>query len=195
MATSADPAADAAEAAAAAGPPGDPAGPAAAVAERDGRERAAGWAGNYVKGVVTTLVIIGAERLSAEPKASKATAAVVLGVVAMWLAHLFADLVADWVRGDRFSVRFVWWRAWSSWAVLASAVPATAVMLAAGAGAWSTSSGLAAATWVGLAGLTLIAVWTAIFSPRAVRFRVAYAVGMVVVGWLIVGLEVWAKSF
>jgi len=168
---------------------------AATPAVPDRRERQAGWAGSYVKGVVTTLVVVGAERLSDEPKAAKATAAIVLGVVAMWLAHGFADLVSDWVRGDAFTVRFVWRRAWSSWAVLAAAVPAAAVMVAAGAGAWSTSTGLWAALGVGLAGLTLIAVWTAVFSPRPARARLAYAVGMVVVGWLIVVLEVFAKSF
>jgi len=148
-----------------------------------------------VTGIVAAMVVTGVELSKSESNAAQATAAIVGGVGAAWLARASSGLVADWTDGRRPTPRSVA-RQWAvSWQIVLGAVPATVALVVAGAGAYSTNTGLWAAQWAGIGVLALVGVVTAVRSKERAVWKVGYVVALVAVGWLMVGLQLVVKQF
>jgi hypothetical protein len=82
-----------------------------------------------------------------------------------------------------------------SWPVVASGLPAAAVMLLTAAGAWSVATGLSVAQGLGVAILFAAGLVTARLAGEAARSRqLVYVLALPCVGLVIVGLEVAAHN-
>lgn len=166
--------------------------PARADQRAQGRTERAEWLGEYVYGVIGTLVALGTLSFRADVDPVSACGNVFVGAVAVWLAHAVAGVMADWARQEPISARLVAHRLRHSWPILSAALPAAAILLLSSAGVWPEITGL----WVsdGVAVLTLagIGIWVAAGSREPLARRVVYVAALVGVGALIVGLELAA---
>jgi hypothetical protein len=151
------------------------------------------WYRDYVYGTIATLVAIGGLTFEYRPDPLSAGGVVIVGAVAIWLAHAVSHLVADWAAQEQpFTVRTVLARLRQSSPIVSAAIPATAVVALSWTGIWSVSTGLWVGEGVGVVALAAVGVLTAGGSQRAPGLRILYVVVLVVVGLFIVGLEVGA---
>jgi len=150
------------------------------------------WLGEYVYGVIGTLVALGTLSFRPDVDPISACGNVFVGAAAVWLAHAAARLVADWARGEPLDLRLVVHRLRHTWPILSAALPAAAILLLSSAGLWPEITGL----WVsdGVAVLTLagVGIWVAAGSSEPPLRRIGYVVALVGAGGLIVGLELAA---
>lgn len=171
--------------------PGEPA-PAGRGLRTGARPARAEWLAEYVYGVIGTLVALGTLSFRSDVDPISACGNVLVGAIAVWLAHAVAQLVADWARQEPIRLGLVVHRLRHTWPILSAALPASAILLLSSAGFWPELTGL----WVsdGVAVLTLagIGMWVAAGSSEPPLRRVAYVVALVGVGGLIVGLELAA---
>ena len=150
------------------------------------------WAREYVYGTISTLVAIGGLTFERNPDMVSVGWVVVVGAVAIAMAHTISNLVVDWAHEERpFGVRTVLLRLRQSWPILSAAIPATIVTAISRSGLWSTSDSLWIAEGVGVAALAVVGVITA-GRTRTRRRRVQYVVALVAVGLMIVVLELAA---
>jgi hypothetical protein len=157
--------------------------------------RAVEWYREYVYGTIATLVAIGALTFDRRPDQLTADAVIVVGAVAIWLAHTLSHLVADWALQEApFSTGTVVARLRQSWPILAAALPAVAVLALSWSVDWTALSGLWIAEGVGVAALAVVGVLTAGDRRRSLTVRVAYVVALVTTGLVIVGLELLAHA-
>ena len=148
------------------------------------------WLSDYVYGSISTLVAISGLTFEAKPEALTTAGVVVIGAVAIWLAHALSRLVTtrSWqhlvlkrsdVRGQLIG----------SWPIVAAAIPATVIFTLAGVHLWKVTTAFVLAEIVGVLGLAIVGIGTAGGRERPLARRILYVVGLVGVGIMIVGLE------
>jgi hypothetical protein len=145
----------------------------------------------FVYGTITALVVVGA--LDGEQLGSPRSATVVVigTAIATWLAHAFAAVIGVHVRerrplkGHEIAHKFR-----TSWRIVTAAVPATAVLILADAGAMELRTALAVATALGVLQLIGVAVLAARRSGFTVLGVVTYAATATIIGLVIVAIEI-----
>jgi hypothetical protein len=147
------------------------------------------WLADYVYGTISTLVAIAGLTFETNPGALTTAGVVVVGAVAIWLAHTLSRLVAmrSW-RHLTLSLVDVRAQLQGSWSILAAAIPATIVFTLAGLGLFEVRTAFVVAEVVGVLALAVVGIGTAGAELPAGR-RVLYVVGLVAVGVMIVLLE------
>ena len=180
-------------------PPTDAAGP-GAPAHADDQVVAAGtdphdersvvWLADYVYGTISTLVAIAGLTFETNPGALTTAGVVVVGAVAIWLAHGLSQLVIlrSWQNLElrRREVREELQR---SWTIVTAAVPASIIFTLAGAGLWTVKTAFTLAEIVGVLALAVVGYGTAGRRGQPLGRRTLYIGGLVLVGVLIVLLE------
>jgi hypothetical protein len=148
------------------------------------------WLSDYVYGTITTLVAISGLTFESHPEALTSAAVVVIGAVAIWLAHTLSRLVTtrSWqhLTLKRSDVRA---QLLGSWSIVAAAIPATVIFTLSGLHLWKVTTAFIVAEAVGLLGLAVVGIGTAGGRERPLIRRMLYVVGLVTVGVMIVALE------
>jgi hypothetical protein len=155
--------------------------------------KAVAWLAAYVYGTIATLVAIGGLAFEKHLNAVSATGVIVVGAIAIWLAHAVSNLVAQGPR-DGADVRpsDVMAQLRSSWPIVSAALPAAVVMIIAAFGVWTASTGLVIDEVIGVVALAAVGIATAGGAQRSPARRVVYVASLTAVGLAIVGLEVAA---
>jgi len=152
-------------------------------------ERVSNWLADYIYGTIATVVAILGLSLESHPDALSAGAVIIVGAIAIWLAHGVSQLVAERNRRTGpIPVADIVAAFRSSWPIVSAAVPATIVMLLAEVGVYSTSTGLLIAQAIGVLALAVVGIVTA-EPERPVLRRIAYVMLITGVGVLIVLME------
>jgi hypothetical protein len=154
-------------------------------------DRSGLWLALYVYGTISTLVAIAGLTFETNPGALTAAGVVVVGAVAIWLAHTLSRLVVlrSWQQLElhwadvRRELR-------GSWSILTAAIPATLIFILAGLGLWKVKwTAFTLAEIVGVLALAVVGWGTAGGRGRPLGRRLLYVGGLVLVGVLIVLLE------
>lgn len=145
---------------------------------------------NYVYGTISTLVAIAGLTFEPSPEALTSAGVVVVGAVAIWLAHALSQLVTlhAW-KELQLSRADVGHELRSSWPIVSAALPATIAFILAGTGLWSVKHAFTVAEAVGVLALAVVGIGTAGTRDHPLGRRLLYAVGLVLVGVTIVLLE------
>jgi NADH:ubiquinone oxidoreductase subunit 6 (subunit J) len=148
------------------------------------------WLAEYVYGTITTLVAIAGITFEKNPEALTTAGVVVVGAVAIWLAHGLSRVVTlhSW-RELQLTRSDVGNELRGSWPIVSAALPATIVFTLAGVHLWPMRSALVLAETVGVLALAVVGMGTAGSRGRSLGRRVLYTVGLISVGALIVLLE------
>ena len=148
------------------------------------------WLSGYVYGTISTLVAIAGLTFENTPGALTAAGVVIVGAVAIWLAHALSALVtmhswrrlvmtwadvADELRG--------------SWSIISAAIPAIIIFVLADQGVWSVRHAFVIAEVVGVLALAVVGIGTAGGPDRPAGRRIFYIFALVLVGVFIVVLE------
>lgn len=153
-------------------------------------ERAVYWFSDYVYGSISTLVAIAGLTFETNPGALTTAGVVVVGAIAIWLAHTLSRLVTmrSWQRLSltRADVRF---ELLKTWPILAAAIPATIVFVLSGLHLFEVKTAFTVAEVVGVLGLAVVGVGTVGGSEQPLGRRILYVAGLVGVGVMIVLLE------
>ena len=155
-----------------------------------GSHSRAGWLSDYVYGTIATLVAMLGLTFEAHPNALSACGVIVVGALAIWMAHAVSELVG--IRARHHQV--LPWRLMvaefrGSWSIVAAAAPGTFVMALAAFGLFRATTGLKLAEVVGVASLAVVGIGTAAVSGVS-RWRQAfYVIAVTGVGVFIVLLE------
>jgi hypothetical protein len=153
--------------------------------------KAVTWLAAYVYGTIATLVAIGALVFERHPNAVSATGVIVVGAIAIWLAHAVSNLVGRRARdGGDLHPSDVMAELRSSWPIVSAALPGAVVMIFAALGAWTASTGLVIDEVIGVVALAAVGVATAGGAQRSRARRFVYVASLTAVGMAIVGLEV-----
>ncbi len=156
----------------------------------DRRDRSVVWLADYVYGTISTLVAIAGLTFEKKPDALTSAGVVVVGAVAIWLAHGLSQLVIlrSWqnleLRRDE-----VLGELRGSWTIVTAAIPATFIFILADLGLWTVKTAFILAEIVGVLALAVVGFGTAGGRGRPVGRRILYIGGLVLVGVLIVMLE------
>lgn len=161
------------------------------LVEEGGRgDRSVVWLADYVYGTISTLVAIAGLTFEVNPGALTTAGVVVVGAVAIWLAHGLSRLVIlrRWQNLELHAadVRRV---LQGSWTIVVAAVPGTFIFMLAGLHVWSVKTAFTLAEVVGVLALAVVGYGTAGGKGRPLGRRLLYIGGMVMVGVLIVLLE------
>ncbi len=149
------------------------------------------WLAAYVYGTIATLVAIGGLAFEARLNAVSATGVIVVGAIAIWLAHAVSNLVARRAReGADLQRADVAAELRNSWPIVSAALPAAVVMILAALGAWTAETGLVIDEVIGVLALAGVGIATAGGARRSVGRRILYVTVLTAVGLAIVGLEV-----
>jgi hypothetical protein len=148
------------------------------------------WFADYIYGSISTLVAIAGLTFETNPGALTTAGVVVVGAVAIWLAHTLSRLVTmrSWQQLS-LSCADVRAKLQDSWAIVAAAFPATVVFVLAGAGLFEVKTAFTVAEVVGVLGLAAVGIGTVGGRERPVGRRLLYVGGLVSVGVVIVLLE------
>jgi len=161
--------------------------------QAQGPPKAATWLAAYVYGTIATLVAIGGLEFEKHLNAVSATGVIVVGAIAIWLAHTVSHLVARRARdGADLNVADVMAELRSSWPIVSAALPGAVVMIIAAFGAWTASTGLVIDEVIGVVALAAVGIATAGGAQRSLARRFVYVASLTAVGLAIVGLEVGA---
>ncbi len=152
--------------------------------------KAVNWLAHYVYGTIATLVAIAGLTFETNPGELTTASVVIIGALAIWMAHTLSVLVSR--RSDdqlELSVGDVMAELRDSWAIVTAALPATVVFILAGLHVWSMHTAFVLADVVGVLALAVVGIGTAGGRERPLFRRIAYVVGIVLVGVAIVLLE------
>jgi hypothetical protein len=158
--------------------------------EEHGHDRSVHWLADYVYGTISTLVAIAGLTFETNPGALTTAGVVVVGAVAIWLAHCLSRLVImpDW-RNLALKPAEVWGELRRSWSIVSAALPATVIFVLAGLHLWKVKTAFTVAEVVGVLALAVVAIGTTGGTNRSVWRRVAFVAGLVSIGVTIVLLE------
>jgi hypothetical protein len=167
-----------------------PGGDKAAGGDDERHDRSVVWLADYVYGTISTLVAIAGLTFEKNPGALTTAGVVVVGAVAIWLAHALSQLVIlrSW-QSLELRLADVWGVLRGSWSIVSAAIPATIIFVLAGLHFWTVRRAFALADVVGVLALAVIGAATAGSRDRPLPRRIVYVGGMVLVGVLIVLLE------
>ncbi len=148
------------------------------------------WLADYIYGTISTLVAIAGLTFENNPDALTTAGVVVVGAVAIWLAHSLSQLVTtrSWQRLELQKADVVR-ELRGSWSIVSAALPATLVIILAGLHLWTVKTAFTLAEVVGVLALAVVGIGTAGSRDRRLVKRAAYVLGLVLVGASIVGLE------
>ena len=156
----------------------------------DHHDRSVVWLADYVYGTISTLVAIAGLTFETNPHALNTAGVVVVGAVAIWLAHGLSQLVIlrSWQNLElrRSDVRA---ELRGSWAIVTAAIPATIILTLAGLHLWTVKTAFVLAEIVGVLALAVVGFGTAGGRGRPMGRRLLYIGGLALVGVLIVMLE------
>ncbi len=148
------------------------------------------WLADYVYGTIATLIAVAGLTFESHPGELTTAGVVIVSAVAIWLAHTLSRIVTrrSW---QHLEVHWtdVWAELRSSWSIVAAAVPATVVFVLAGLHVWSIRAAFGIAEAIGVLALAVVGIGTVGGSDRPLGRRIAYVVGLVMVGVVIVLLE------
>lgn len=148
------------------------------------------WLAHYVYGTIATLVAIAGLTFESNPGELTTALVVIIGAVAIWLAHALSQLVSRRsAEHVQISARDVVVELRSTWSIVSAAIPATVIFVMAGLGVWSISTAFLLADIVGVAALAVVGIATAGGRDRPIHRRITYVVSVVGVGVAIVLLE------
>jgi hypothetical protein len=153
-------------------------------------DRSVVWLADYVYGTISTLVAIAGLTFEAHPEALTSAGVVVVGAVAIWLAHGLSQLVIlrSWqsleLRRSDVAAELR-----GSWTIVVAAIPATIIFILSGAGLWNVKTAFTLAEIVGVLALAVVGFGTAGGRDRPLGRRLLYIGGLVLIGVLIVLLE------
>ena len=124
------------------------------------------------------------------PGALTTAGVVVVGAVAIWLAHALSQLVTmrSW-QNLQLSPSDVGHELRDSWTIVSAAIPATIVFVLAGLHLWTVKTAFTIAEVVGVLALAVVGAGTAGNSKQPLRLRILYVVMLVLVGVFIVLFE------
>jgi type IV secretory pathway VirB2 component (pilin) len=144
---------------------------------------------DYVYGSISTLVAIAGLTFETNPGALTTAGVVVVGALAIWLAHSLSRMVIrpSWMQ-LHLTVADVIVDLRRSWPIVSAAIPATVIFTLAGIHVFSVRTAFALAEIVGVLALAVVGVGTTAGSGLSLR-RVLYVVGLVSVGVTIVLFE------
>lgn len=148
------------------------------------------WLADYVYGTISTLVAIAGLTFETNPGALTTAGVVVVGAVAIWLAHALSQLVTlrSWQQ-LRLQPSDVASKLRGSWSILSAAFPATVVFILAGFDLWTVKTAFWVAEGVGVLALAVVGFGTAGGADRPMIRRILYVAALVGVGVAIVLLE------
>ena len=148
------------------------------------------WLADYVYGTIATLVAIAGLTFEKNPGELTTAGVVVVGAVAIWLAHALSQLVTrrSWNHLE-LTAADVAGELRRSWSIVSAAIPATVIFCLAGAHVFTMHTAFTLAEVVGVLALAVVGVGTVGGGQRPLGRRLAYVVGLVLVGVLIVLLE------
>jgi len=148
------------------------------------------WLADYVYGTIATLVAIAGLTFESNPGELTTAGVVIVGAVAIWMAHTLSRLVSKRSQGHlQLTAADVLGEARNSWSIVTAAIPATVIFVLAGAHLWSIHTAFVLADIVGVLALAVVGVGTAGGSDRPLPRRISYVVAVVMVGVAIVLLE------
>ena len=155
-----------------------------------GHPAAVHWLSDYVYGTIATLVAIAGLTFETNPGELSTAGVVIVGAVAIWFAHTLSRLVSIRSQGHlELTTRHVLAELRGSWSIVTAAIPATVVFILAALHLWSMHAAFMIADVVGVAALAVVGIGTAGGRDRPLVRRIAYVVGLVLVGVAIVLLE------
>lgn len=148
------------------------------------------WLADYVYGTISTLIAVAGLTFETNPEALRTAGVVVVGAVAIWLAHALSRLVTtgDW-RHLQLTPADIASELRGSWSILSAAIPATFIFLLAGLGVWTVTTAFAITDVVGVASLAVVGIGTAGGRGGSLGRRILYVGALVAVGITIVALE------
>ncbi len=153
-------------------------------------DRSVEWLADYVYGTISTLVAISGLTFEINPGALTTAGVVVVGAVAIWLAHALSQLVTvrAW-RELQLTSADVSSELRGSWPIVSAAIPATIIFILAGAHLFKVKTAFTVAEIVGVLALAVVGIGTAGGRSRPLGRRILYIGSLVSVGVLIVLLE------
>jgi hypothetical protein len=145
---------------------------------------------DYVYGTISTLVAIAGLTFETNPGALTTAGVVVVGAVAIWLAHALSRLVilSSW-QSLRLRMGDVVHDLRGSWSIVSAAIPATLVFTLAGIHLWTVRTAFALAEIIGVLALAVVGIGTTAGNRRTLARRALYVAGLVGVGVTIVLFE------
>lgn len=158
--------------------------------ETAGERSSTHWLADYVYGSISTLVAIAGLTFETNPGALTTAGVVVVGALAIWLAHTLSRMVIrpSWHRLE-LSTSEVIGDLRRSWPIVSAALPATVIFTLAGIHLWTVPTAFVLADAVGVLALAVVGIGTTAGSGRSTMRRVLYVVGLVSVGVGIVLFE------
>jgi hypothetical protein len=148
------------------------------------------WLADYVYGTISTLVALAGLTYETNPHALNSAGVVVVGAVAIWLAHAVSRLVMtqSWQRLT-VTRADVYHQLAGTWSIVVAAVPATLIFVLAGAGLYEVKTAFTLAEAVGVLSLAMVGIGTTGDRGLPLGRRLLYVAGLVTVGVLIVAFE------
>ena len=154
------------------------------------QERSVHWLADYVYGTISTLVAVAGLTFETHPQALTTAGVIVVGAVAIWLAHTLSRVV---VKPSWRELRVGWadLRAEleGSWPIVSAALPAVLIFALAGLGIWSVHVAFVLTDVIGVLALAVVGVGTAGSRGGFTLRRTLYVTALVAVGAAIVILE------
>jgi hypothetical protein len=161
-----------------------------AVETDEQHDRSVGWLADYVYGTISTLVALAGLTFETNPGALTTAGVVVVGAVAIWLAHGLSRLVIlrTW-QNLELHPSDVSRVLQGSWTIVVAAVPGALIFVLAALHVWSVRTAFTVAEAVGVLALAVVGSGTVGGQGRPLGRRLVYIGGLVMVGVLIVLLE------
>jgi hypothetical protein len=155
-----------------------------------GEARPVQWLADYVYGTISTLVAIAGLTFETNPGALTTAGVVVVGAVAIWLAHTLSRLVilSSW-HSLSLNAAQVAHDLRGSWSIVSAAIPTTLIFTLAGLHLWTVRTAFALAEIVGVLALAVVGIGTTSGQGRTLLRRAFYVAGLVGVGVTIVLFE------
>ena len=145
----------------------------------------------FVYGTITALVVISALNAKTPPSARNAGVVILGTTIATWLAHSFSSVIGVHVREQRSpSRREIVTTSRRSWRVVTAALPATALLVLAGAGWISVTAALDIATVLMIIALIAVAVVAARRSGFSAFGVLLYSLTATGIGLFIAAIEI-----
>lgn len=155
-----------------------------------GHDRSVQWLANYVYGTISTLIAIAGLTFEENPGELSTAGVVVVGAVAIWLAHSLSHLVTvpSW-RHLRLTPIDLGRELRGSWSILVAALPATVIFMLAAIHLFSIQTAFTVAEVIGVLALAVVGFGTTASGDLPMVRRIVYVSCLVAVGVIIVLFE------
>ena len=153
-------------------------------------DRSVHWLADYVYGTISTLIAIAGLTFEQNPGELSTAGVVVVGAVAIWLAHSLSRLVTtpSWRHLRLTPIDFAW-ELRGSWSILIAALPATVIFMLAAIHLFSIQTAFTVAEVIGVLALAVVGFGTTASGDLPMVRRIVYVSCLVAVGVVIVLFE------